>query len=177
VLDHDSLLKRTQPLAPLTQASAIIYSAGVTEGDPKQVRERTPEDTSNLMELFFYLPPVSWLQALAPLQGTNSSFDIAMSALSMVRFGRQSGNEKLRREGLTYYGKALEGLQKVLSNEELVFEEQTLAASMTLSVFEVYFRFSNSQKIGADFVRYWRFRERVRMGGSVTLKEFRGSSN
>ncbi|CZR61803.1 uncharacterized protein PAC_11700 [Phialocephala subalpina] len=136
-LDHDTLLARTQPLAPITQPSAIIYSDVVGEEGKRESQEQTPQEQPNIEALFFYLPPVSWLQALAPLQGTNSSFDIAMSALSMVRLGRQSGNETLRREGLANYGKALEGLQKVLSNGKLVFQEQTLAASMTLSIFEV----------------------------------------
>lgn len=81
--------------------------------------------------------PVSWLQSLMPLQGTNHSLDLAMSALSLVRLGRDTNNGSLRHEGLANYGKALEGLHDILANEKFVFEDQTLASCMILLVFEV----------------------------------------
>lgn len=145
-LDHETLLARIQPLAPITQPSAIIYSGVRAEEQTNQNQEQISPDPSSLSDLFFYLPPVSWLEALSPLQGRNSSFNVAMSALSMVYLGRQSNNETLHCEGLAKYGKALKGLQKVLSNGELVFEEQNLAATMTLSIFEVFFPFTTSEK-------------------------------
>jgi len=59
-----------------------------------------------------------------------------MSALSMVRLGRKRGDEELRREGTATYGRALRWLQDILSNDTLIFEEQTLASCITLSIFE-----------------------------------------
>ncbi len=112
------------------------------------------KNPANLSELFLYFVdnyvprespreldaaaiPVSWLQSLPLLQGTTPSLDLALSALSMVRLGRQRSDEALRRQGLSNYGKALEGIQNILANGESVFEEQTLASCMTLSIFEV----------------------------------------
>ncbi|KAK5233737.1 ccr4 associated factor [Exophiala xenobiotica] len=131
-LDRDTLLARAQPLAPLTEPSAIIYSTPSpfsshtpVNKDQDLVPPRTElqqlqqegQESTNLSELFYhlvshYFPRDDWVQFLVPLQGTNFSLDLAMSALSMVRLGRLNHDETLRRQGLANYGKALEATRK-----------------------------------------------------------------
>lgn len=156
-LDHDTLLARAQPLAPLTEPSAIIYSTPIPidshkpvnkdqdlvspRSDLQQLQEEAQE-SSNLSELFHYFvshyfPRNDWVQSLVPLQGTNPSLDLAMSALSMVRLGRLNHDESLRRKGLANYGKALEGMRDILESGEMWCEEQTLASAMVFLIFEV----------------------------------------
>ena len=158
-LDRDTLLARAQPLAPLTEPSAIIYSTPVPiyshtpvnkDQDlvpPRSELQRLPEEalgSNNFSELFYYFvshyfPRDDWVQSLVPLQGTNPSLDLAMSALSMVRLGRLNHDESLRRKGLANYGKALEGMRDILESGEMWCEEQTLASAMVFLVFEVSF--------------------------------------
>ena len=127
---------------------------GLIARDPKL---RDPGSAANLTDLFLnflsnYVPkeeqvdsqsvhyiktPVSWLQAIVPLQRSHTSLDLAMSALSMVGLGRKCGDGHLLSQGLAHYGRALSDLQNALSSETLVLEEQTLASCMTLSIFEV----------------------------------------
>jgi hypothetical protein len=161
-LDHVALLARSQPLTSLTELSSMLYGhSTVAEQShdtndivrPKETKSQSPgTGASQASDLFLnflynYFPeeirennnyetPVSWLQAIGPLQRSNSSLDLAMSALSMVRLGRNRGNEQLESAGVANYGKALKDLQKVLSSDSLALEEQTLASCMTLTIFE-----------------------------------------
>ncbi|KAK5211638.1 hypothetical protein LTR41_003099 [Exophiala xenobiotica] len=156
-LDRDTLLARAQPLAPLTEPSAIIYSTPSpfsshtpVNKDQDLVPPRTElqqlqqegQESTNLSELFYhlvshYFPRDDWVQFLVPLQGTNFSLDLAMSALSMVRLGRLNHDETLRRQGLANYGKALEGMYDILESGEM-WCEQTLASCMVFLIFEVF---------------------------------------
>jgi hypothetical protein len=79
---------------------------------------------------------VSWLQAIDPSQFNDDSLDLAILALSLVCLGRKHGDETLRLEGTANYGKALHRLQDILSQHNLLLEEQTLASCMALSNFE-----------------------------------------
>ncbi|KFY46073.1 hypothetical protein V495_02661 [Pseudogymnoascus sp. VKM F-4514 (FW-929)] len=84
-------------------------------------------------------PPVSWLQTVQDTGnlGKNTSLPLAITALSLVQLGKKHQNVELQNEGMAVYGKALEGIQAILSSDDLIFEEQTLASCMTLLVFEV----------------------------------------
>lgn len=152
-------------MASLTEPSYIIYDSAVENHEPNSIlgiedgltskgqKFQDPRNASSLGDLFVdfldnYIPrekaespdehksPGSWLRAIARLQGSHTSLDLAMSALSMVRLGRKRGDEELRREGTATYGRALRWLQDILSNDTLIFEEQTLASCITLSIFE-----------------------------------------
>jgi hypothetical protein len=157
-LDRDALLARAQPLAPLTKPSAIIYSTPspfdshtpvnkdqglVPPRTELQQLQQEGLESTNLSELFYhlvshYFPRHDWVQCLVPLQGTNPSLDLAMSALSMVRLGRLNHDVSLRRQGLANYGKALEAMYDILESGEM-WCEQTLASCMVFLVFEVSF--------------------------------------
>lgn len=83
------------------------------------------------------VPQTSWLQSLTPVRENDSSMNLAMLALSMVRLGRKLNDADLQHEGLAIYGKALEGLHNSLASGNLLLEDHTLASSMVLSIFEV----------------------------------------
>jgi hypothetical protein len=55
----------------------------------------------------------------------------------MVRLGRMDNDEKLKQEGISVYGKALEVMREMLSSNGLLYKEQTLASCLTMSIFEV----------------------------------------
>ncbi|EXJ93040.1 hypothetical protein A1O3_01596 [Capronia epimyces CBS 606.96] len=158
-LDHSALLARSQPWTSLTELASTICSHSIVEdNDPSSIGERRQPlalKSQRLQDLFLnflkvYFPeekaewldnnnttPASWLTTFDPLQRSGTSLDLALSALSLVRLGRQCGNERLQSEGLTKYGRALKDLQNILSSGNLVLQEQTLASCMALSLFEV----------------------------------------
>ena len=80
---------------------------------PEEIRENNNYET-----------PGSWLQAIGPLRRRHSLLDLALSALSMVRLGRNRGNEQLQREGVAKYGRVLKDLQNILASDSLALEEQ-----------------------------------------------------
>ncbi|KEF51725.1 uncharacterized protein A1O9_12360 [Exophiala aquamarina CBS 119918] len=163
-LDHDALLARSQPLTSLTELSYVrvlhgnpaIDEQGHVTNDTVKTKEHSCEhlrrSVSQTSELFLnylynyllkeareddnYQTPVSCLQAIGPLRRRNSSLDLAMSALSMVRLGRNCGNEQLHSEGVANYGRVLKDLQNILSSDSRALDEQTLASCMILSLFE-----------------------------------------
>lgn len=153
-LDRDTLIVRKQPLNPITEPSCIDYSH--SEPHSMQVNRdlAQPENVStNLPQLFerflsYYIPqvgkakqdaPVHWLQTVQSTgnPGNNTPLPLAITALSLVQIGRKYQNVELQKEGMAVYGQALEGIQAILSSDDLIFEEQTLASCMTLLVFEV----------------------------------------
>jgi hypothetical protein len=173
-LDRDSLIVRKQPLNPITEPSFIEYDhnellskQGARNANTKpsilEQSEAVPTSLSLLFENFLsdYIPqegkakqdpPVSWLQTVQNTGnlGNNTSLPFAITALSLVRLGRKHQNAELQNEGMTVYGQALEGIQEILSSDDLIFEEQTLASCMTLLVFEVSLVFRPSlHSVGA----------------------------
>ena len=74
-----------------------------------------------------------------------------MTTLSLARLGRKHQNVELQNEGMAIYGQALEGIQAILSSEDVVFEEQTLVSCMLLLIFEVSPIFRPSLFIGAVY--------------------------
>ena len=96
--------------------------------------------------LSIYLPkangpattPVSWLQIAVNIPTAGTAFNCAMSALSLAVVGRVRGNPALSIEGARKYGMALWELQKALWDDDLKLQDQTLAACMTLALYEVY---------------------------------------
>ncbi|KIV96571.1 hypothetical protein PV10_00419 [Exophiala mesophila] len=163
-LDRDTLLTRTQPLASLTDLLAIntgsdysltTCSTSEEDGTPNSNRQmlpsiRPPRPPDSFVSFINnYIPreegnlhiehrsQVSWLQAIDPSQEYGASLDLAISALSLVSLGRKHGDVELRREGRASYGRALRQLQDILSQNRLLFEEQTLASCMALYTFEL----------------------------------------
>ena len=173
-LDRDTLIVRKQPLNPVTEASFIEYDdselhikQGARNMKPKSsILEQSESVSTSLSQLFErflsdYIPqggratqdpPVSWLQTVQDtgnLGNNTTSLRLAITALSLVRLGRKHQKVELQNEGMAVYGQALEGIQAILSSDDLIFEEQTLASCMTLLVFEVCPIFRPPHFIGA----------------------------
>jgi len=164
-LDRDILLTRTQPLASLTDLHTFttcstdeITPCNTPETDDtvtsKTQKLQCSRQFSRLSDLFDnfldnYIPREkveirngykvqdSWLQDIDPLQINDVSLDLSISALSLVCLGRRHGDEELCLQGTANYGRALQQLQDILAHQSLLFEEQTLAGCMALSIFEV----------------------------------------
>ena len=172
-LDRDTLIVRKQPLNPITEPSFIDYDhselhlqQGARNVKTKlSVLEQSESVSTSLSQLFEHFlsdyipqgakakqgPPVSWLQTVQNTGnlGNNTSLPLAITALSLVRLGRKHQNMELQNEGMAVYGQALEGIRAILSSEDLIFDEQTLASCMTLLVFEVSLVFRPSHFVGA----------------------------
>lgn len=82
--------------------------------------------------------PVSWLDTVLNTAQSedNTTLNLAITALSLVRLGRKHQSQELQTEGLAVYGQALEKIHDMLSSAEFLFQEQTLASCITLSIFE-----------------------------------------
>lgn len=82
--------------------------------------------------------PASWLQIVINVPTPGEALCFAISALSLAVVGRARGNLALSVEGARKYGKALWELQKALWDDHLKFQDQTLAACITLVLYEIY---------------------------------------
>lgn len=81
---------------------------------------------------------MSWLQIAVNIPTAGAALNCAMSALSLAVVGRVRGNPALSIEGARKYGMALWELQRALWDDDLKLQDQTLAACMTLVLYEVY---------------------------------------
>lgn len=133
-----------------------------TKSSTPEQSERVSTSLSKLFGLFLsnYIPqgekakqdlPVSWLQTVQNTGNlkNNTPLPLAITALSLVQLGKKHQNVELQNEGMAVYGQALEGIQAILSSNDLIFEEQTLASCMTLLVFEVNLIFRPSHFVRA----------------------------
>jgi hypothetical protein len=172
-LDRDTLIIRKQLLNPITEPSFIEYdhSEHHYQQGARNVRtkssilEQSESVSTSVSQLFeYYLsdyipqgekakqdPPVSWLQTVQDTGnlGKTTSPPLAITGLSLVRLGRKHQNVELQSEGMAVYGQALEGIQAILSSDDLIFEEQTLASCMTLLAYDVSPIFRLSHFVGA----------------------------
>jgi hypothetical protein len=191
-LDRDSLLSRSQPLVPITEPLVLRHGSEDSSSSrcsnpesltytPPSAREIDPEPRSFTFLFARFMneyiptksegkaatsePPVTWLQALPQLQANYPSLNTAIAALSMVRLGRMDNDEKLKQGGISVYSKALEGMQEMLSGNDLLYKEQTLASCLTMSIFEV--RTANLLIVDSSLTtyRFWKLPERMLMGG------------
>ena len=81
--------------------------------------------------------PTSWLQIAVNIPEPGEAFYNALSALSLAVAGRTRLDPDLSNEGSRKYGLALHELQKALWDDQRMYEDQTLAACMTLICYEV----------------------------------------
>lgn len=79
----------------------------------------------------------SWWQVVLDMVGRHQSLDLAVAALSMVGLGLNYHDDTMRMEGIKTYGRALDGMQRMLSSAGLLCQEETLATSLAMSKFEV----------------------------------------
>ena len=78
-----------------------------------------------------------WLPLLAQSTQLTQALETAMLALSTAKLGRVSQNNSLARESLSIYTRGLRELQTALLNPGLMFKDETFAACLCFSLYEV----------------------------------------
>ncbi|CAG7932960.1 unnamed protein product [Penicillium olsonii] len=80
--------------------------------------------------------PQSWIPLLGDLSSRVEALEMSTAAIAASAIGRMFHDENLIKQGLTYYTRGLNQLQKALRNPDLMREDGTLAACMALSLYE-----------------------------------------
>ena len=104
-----------------------------------------------------------WLPHLFPLSGTNFLLDQSVRACTLAHLARLHHSDVLLRESQNHYGKALRLLNHDLQDSSKGMANETLSATMLLSVFEMFTSDSN-----LSWIRH--------AGGVSTLMKIRGPS-
>lgn len=76
-----------------------------------------------------------WMTLDMPDQG--SALEASFAALCFARLGISNSDEGLLSRGRQQYALSLASLQRALQTPEVAFQERTLAAIRTLSIYEV----------------------------------------
>ena len=84
--------------------------------------------------------PSIWLQHLINLPSRGIPLQLSLKAFAMTRVGYMNKDESLVLQGNLCYGRALNAVQKALSSEASMLQDDLLAAGYVLSVYEVSFR-------------------------------------
>ena len=79
----------------------------------------------------------AWLQMSSEIPNPDIALQHALRANSLVRIGRQHGDETLISSGVWNYCKALKGLQEAFWDPNRMYSEQTFAAAKALLLYEV----------------------------------------
>jgi len=80
----------------------------------------------------------SWFALVPTLPDITSALESSILAICTARLGRINGDMILVRESLKFYTQGLWELQKALWDPKLMYREETLAACMSLSLYEVF---------------------------------------
>lgn len=92
-----------------------------------------------------YTPPINsaqaatpcvWLQHIIDLSTRGVPLDLSLKAFAMTRIGWMNKDESLVLQGNQYYGRALNAVQKALSSEASMWQDELFAAGYVLSVYE-----------------------------------------
>lgn len=79
----------------------------------------------------------SWMWQTVDLPARGNALNSACAALSLARMGAVRRDQELVLQGRKQYAMALTYLQNALYDSELAFQDRTLAAMRTLSIYEV----------------------------------------
>ena len=79
----------------------------------------------------------SWMWTILDLTDYGRALSCSFAALSLARVGMVRKDESLIMQARAQYSLALTSLQKALYDPELAFQDRTLAAIRTLSIYEV----------------------------------------
>jgi len=80
----------------------------------------------------------NWLALVPTLPDITSALEASILAVSTSRLGRVNGDMILVRESLKFYTQSLWELQKALWDPKLMYREETLAACLSLIIYELY---------------------------------------
>lgn len=81
--------------------------------------------------------PCVWLQHIIDLPTRGIPLDLSVKAFAMTRIGWINKDESLVLQGNQYYGRALNAVQKALSSDASIWQDELFAAGYVLSVYEV----------------------------------------
>ena len=82
--------------------------------------------------------PCVWLQHIIDLPTRKVPLHLSLKAFAMTRIGWINKDESLVLQGNLCYGRALNAVQKSLSSEASMWQDELFAAGYVLSVYEVY---------------------------------------
>ena len=81
--------------------------------------------------------PCIWLQHIINLPTRGMPLQLSLKAFAMTRIGWINKDESLVLQGNQCYGRALNAVQKALSSETSMWQDELFAAGYVLSVYEV----------------------------------------
>jgi hypothetical protein len=96
------------------------------------------------------IPSTSWLQAAIAVAPTDSVLNNGLTALALAQVGRMTRQPDLLLSSRRLYTEALSGLNRRLNGGNECFTDTTLAAVMTLSIYEVRGYFTIDGQVGHD---------------------------
>lgn len=79
----------------------------------------------------------TWMYSILEIPDLGRTLSLAFSALSLARVGLVHQDQDIVSQSRSQYSLALSSLQDALYNQELAFQDRTLAAMRTLSIYEV----------------------------------------
>jgi Fungal specific transcription factor domain len=82
-----------------------------------------------------------WLSIIPTISGPSKALEIASLSVCTSRMSHNplgTQNEVLSQTGLKLYIQGLQAVQKALTNPNLMYSDQTLAACLLLAMFEIY---------------------------------------
>jgi hypothetical protein len=79
----------------------------------------------------------NWLLYLPDLFASTPTLDTAMTAVCAARVGRETGDEGLVRHSMQLYTQGLSGLSRAIQHPDTWREDETLAACMALTMYEI----------------------------------------
>ncbi|KAI9744123.1 MAG: hypothetical protein M1818_002275 [Claussenomyces sp. TS43310] len=92
---------------------------------------------SNSAALGGPLHGTTWLVLIPGLAELTKALDSSLLSISIARLSRMKGDQQLLLDSLKFYGQGLRDLQQALQDPALMYREETLAACMALSMYEV----------------------------------------
>jgi len=81
--------------------------------------------------------PGSWVTMVPTLPEITAALESSLLAICTAKMGRQDKNPALVHESLKFYTKGLIELQRALWDPKLMYKDETLAACMSLVLYEV----------------------------------------
>lgn len=83
------------------------------------------------------LPSTSWLHTATTVAPTDTILNDALTALALAHVGRLEQRHELLHSSRALYTKALRGVNRKLGSQDESLSDTTLAAVMSLSIYEV----------------------------------------
>lgn len=79
----------------------------------------------------------TWMYSILEIPDLGRTLSLAFAALSLARVGLVNNDQEIVSQSRNQYSSALVSLQDALNRPELAFQDRTLAAMRTLSIYEV----------------------------------------